>query len=350
MANRSLAQIVRQTNDLLVGCDPFRIEELWHKTFRAFTYMGSRGAGTAAISAIDIALWDIRGKSLGVPVYELLGGRVRESLPIYTHPNQSRFTDEDGAIDASGVKDEIRRILDSGHNAIKFDPYPRSPREPASEHFLSGQLSRAAELFANELTALIREITGPGIELLIDAHGRFDVPTAIRLCNSLDDVAQIHWFEEPVPPESLDALRQVRQGVGAAIAVGERAHTRWDFATILHQGLADYIMPDVTWTGGISELKKISTLAETYYLPMTPHDASGPINIIAGAHVMMTVPNFYRIETRSFDLSSYNQLLRAPLDNTGGQLTLSGEPGLGIEIDRDYIRANAVEGYGGHPS
>ncbi len=114
------------------------------------------------------------------------------------------------------------------------------------------------------------------------------MPTAIRLCRSLEEAGNIDWFEEPVPPESYGALKQVREKVNAAISVGERAHTKWDFAPILENNLADYIMPDVTWTGGISEMKKIAILAEAHYVPISPHDAGGPINVLAGAHVMMT--------------------------------------------------------------
>jgi galactonate dehydratase len=197
---------------------------------------------------------------------------------------------------------------------------------------------------ALDLTALIRETAGPEVELLIDAHGRFDVPTAIRLGQALDAVGDIGWYEEPVPPESYPALRQVRERVRVPISVGERLHTRWDFAPILEQRLADFVMPDVTWTGGISELKKIATLAETYHIPVSPHDASGPINLVAGAHVMITVPNFYRIESSSYDLSAYNEFLRTPLDNSGGRLKLPPGPGLGIEFDLDRLRASAVDG------
>ncbi len=148
--------------------------------------------------------------------------------------------------------------------------------------------------------------------------------------------------------ESYHALKQVRERVSAAISVGERLHTRWEFVPILEQQLADYIMPDVTWTGGISELKKIATLAEAYYVPISPHDASGPINVIAGAHVMMTVPNFYRIETSSFDLSHYNRLIEKPLDNSGGRIKLSKEPGLGVAMNFDYLRGNSIDGFDDH--
>ncbi len=203
-------------------------------------------------------------------------------------------------------------------------------------------MSKEGERVAADLTALIRRVAGPNVEILIDAHGRFNVPTAIRLCRTLEEAGQIDWFEEPVPVESYHALHQVREKVNAQISVGERLHTRWEFVPIFEQELADYIMPDVTWAGGISELKKIATLAEAYYIPISPHDASGPINVVAGAQVMMTVPNFYRLETNHHDLSSYNRFIQTPLDNSGGRLHLTTAPGLGIEMDMDFLRANTI--------
>ncbi|WP_433559415.1 mandelate racemase/muconate lactonizing enzyme family protein [Pseudonocardia xinjiangensis] len=341
-ANRGIAAMVRQVKDLLAGDDPARIEDTWHKIFRAFTYMGSRGAGTNVTSAIDIALWDIRGKVLGLPVFDLLGGRVRDDLLIYTHPNQRRFGTREGVVE------EIRAIVDSGHTGIKFDPFPHQPGVAlADDRYLGGGMSRAEERQAMELTALIRETAGPDVELLIDAHGRFDVPTAIRLGQALDDVGDIHWYEEPVPPESYHALQQVRERVRVPISVGERLHTRWDFVPVLEKRLADFVMPDVTWTGGISELKKIATMAEAYYVPVSPHDAAGPVNLVAGGHVMATVPNFYRIESSRHDLSSYNQFLTTPLDNSGGLLRLPPGPGLGLDFDTDHMRANARDGFHG---
>ena len=232
------------------------------------------------------------------------------------------------------------RSSSSGHDAIKFDPFPHYEGHAGHLHgYLDGELSKKGEREAAELTALIRETAGPEVEILIDAHGRFDVPTAIRLCRALEDAGQIDWFEEPVPVESYNALRQVRERVSAAISVGERLHTRWEFVPIFENRLADYVMPDVTWAGGITELKKIAIMAEAYYVPITPHDASGPINVVAGAHVMMTVPNFYRIETSSYDLSHYNKLIEEPLDNRGGRIRLNGKPGLGVAMNLDYLQA-----------
>ena len=343
LANRALCSMLRQIGSSLIGEDPGKIEYLWHKTFRSYTYMGSRGAAVECVSAIDIALWDIRGKVLGKPIYELLGGAVRDEIALYTHPDQRKFTSKEGVVN------EIRDIVNSGHTALKFDPYEYQgeiidgrAREQRNG-YLDGSMSRKHEREAAELTALIRETAGADTEILIDAHGRFDVPTAIRLCRSLEEAGDIDWFEEPCPPESLNALKQVRDKVSAPISWGERGHTKWDFAPVLENKLADYIMPDVTWTGGITELKKISALCEAYYVPVSPHDAAGPVNVVAGAHVMMTVPNFYKLETSEWNLNKYNDLIDTPLDNSNGSLKLPKKPGLGYEMNRDYLEANAIE-------
>jgi galactonate dehydratase len=341
IANRTIANMIRELNSLVVGEDPSRIERIWNKIFRSFTYMGSRGATCQAVSGIDIALWDIRGKVLGQPIYELLGGAVREEISLYCHPNGSLLREQ------TSCEEEIGAILESGHTALKFDPFPHLDNQsPRKDGYLDGAMSRKGEKMAAEVTKRVRDITGPDIEVLIDAHGRFNVPTAIRMCRVLEDAGDIDWFEEPVPVESYKALRQVREKVNAPICVGERLHTRWEFVPIFEHELADYIMPDVTWTGGISELKKIATMAEAHYIPISPHDASGPINVVAGSQVMMTVPNFYRVETSKWDLSSYNKFILEPLDNSGGSLHLTDKPGLGVEMDMDFLRKNYLEGFG----
>lgn len=336
LANRALRAMLEQIGTVLIGENPAEIERLWHKLFRSFTYMGSRGAAVECVSAIDIALWDIRGKALGQPIYDLLGGAVRDEIALYTHPDQRKFTTREGVVA------EIRDIIASGHTALKFDPYPFQNTREERDGYLDGQTSRKESREAAELTELIRQTAGPDIEILIDAHGRFDVPTAIRHCNELEEAGQIDWFEEPCPPESLNALRQVRDKINVPISWGERGHTKWDFAPVLENRLADFIMPDVTWTGGITELKKISAMCEAYYIPVSPHDAAGPINVVAGAQVMMTVPNFYKLETSEWNLHKYDVLIDKPLDNSNGSLKLSKAPGLGIDMNRDYLEANEI--------
>ena len=336
-ANRAVAAMLREAAELLVGQDPSHIEAIWHRLFRAFTYMGTRGATTAMVSGVDIALWDIRGQALGQPVYQLLGGPVRPTVPLYVHFPLGRTVQE--AVD--GALGQVR----GGAKAIKTDPFLSSIADRHTA-YLDGSLPIEGEELGVERIAAIREAIGPRIELLIDAHAMYNVPTAIRLATRLAPY-NIGWFEEPVPAESHDALAQVREQVPVRICVGERLHTRFEFVPIFQRRLADYVMPDVTWTGGITELKKIATMAEAHYIPITPHDASGPINVMAGAHVSMTVPNLYRLEARRVAFDFYNAFLDEPLVVRDGELIVPDRPGLGLKLDMDYLRAHAEPGFGG---
>jgi galactonate dehydratase len=336
VANRAICAMIRETRDFLVGQDPTRIEEIWHKLFRLFTYMGTRGATTAMVSGIDIALWDIRGQALGVPIYELLGGAVRETIPLYTHFRYSSNVDEMVA----GAVGQVR----GGAQGVKCDPF-MAAGGLSNSFYLDGQIAPDVEDTGVAMIAGIREAVGPRVEVLIDAHALYNVPTAVRLATRLAPY-NITWFEEPVPPESYAALKQVRDQVPTRICVGERQYTRFEFAPLFEQRLADYIMPDVTWTGGISEIKKIATMAEAYYVPISPHDASGPVNLLAGAQVSMTVPNFYRLEARRVDMSFYNAFIDQPLVVENGALIVPKRPGLGIALNLDYLRANAEPGWG----
>jgi galactonate dehydratase len=336
VANKAVAGILGNLTELLKGDDPARIEAVWNKVFRSFTYVGTRGAVSAVTSAVDIALWDIRGKALGLPICDLLGGRVRDTIPLYTHPQEASEPRKAAA--------DARRVVAAGYRAFKIDPFIHSLIEHHTG-YLDGRISRKGEEEGVEIVAAVREAVGPDVEILIDAHAMYNVPTAIRLANRLAPYS-IHWFEEPVPPESLQALRQVREQMGVRISVGERLHTRWEVLPVLAGGLTDFLMPDVTWTGGISELKKISTLAEAYYVPMSPHDAGGPVNVLAGAHVMATVPNFYRLETSQASLDFYNPMIDEPLQIRNGELVLPKRPGLGVELNRDYLKKNPSKGVG----
>ena len=337
IANRVVAGLIREAAELLIGQDPSHIEAIWHRLFRTFTYMGTRGATTAMISGIDIALWDIRGQALGLPIYDLLGGPVRETVPLYVHFPLGQTIDDA----VSGALSQVR----GGAKAIKTDPF-LSYIHHLHTAYLDGQLPIEGEELGVERIAAIRAAIGPRIELLIDAHGMYNVPTAIRLATRLAPY-NITWFEEPVPVESIDALAQVRDQVPVRICIGERLHTRFDFVPVFQRRVADFIMPDVTWTGGITELKKIANMAEAHYIPIAPHDASGPINIMAGAHVSMTVPNLYRLEARRIAFDFYNAFLDEPLVVRDGELIVSRRPGLGISLNQDYLKANALSGWSG---
>ncbi len=320
----------------LVGEDPADIERLWHKMFRRFSYLGSRGLPTAMTAGIDIALWDIKGKATNRPVYDLLGGRFRDEVRLYANSwFEGCKTPDDYARAAR------ERVLPEKHTALKLDPF----REMTATHhmFSDGQISPEGEQEGYDIVSAIREVVGPKHEILIDAHGHFNVPTAIRLANNLYEQSNIAWFEEPVPPESFEALKQVREHTNAPLCVGERLYTRFDFVPLFKDRLVDFVMPDTVWSGGISEIKRIASLAEAHYIPISPHAVpSGPLSLIASAHAMTTVPNFYRQEHGMRAIPLQNMLLSEPMDIANGVIKLNGKPGLGYEMNEEELRSRAV--------
>ena len=332
----NIIKFLRNGSDLgdfresLIGENPEDIERIWHKLFRRFTGGGGWGGFvTTVLSGIDIALWDIKGKALGKPIYNLLGGAFRDRILLYTHVRTP---------DPEQAAEHAKELVDQGFTAMKTDPYMPEMRQH-HRRYTSGTISAQGAALAEDKIAAVRDAVGPNIEVMIDAHGNFNVPTAIKLIRRMEPY-DLTWFEEPVQPESYDALRQVRESVNTPICVGERLYTRFGFAPILKDRLADYIMPDIVWTGGISEVRKIANLAEIYHIPVTPHDANGPINILAGAHTMMSVPNFYRLEMVSSWIDSYNSCIDPPLDIRNGCIHLNDRPGLGVDLNLDFIKSN----------
>jgi galactonate dehydratase len=336
-----IADAIRRLRPWVVGQDAADITRMWHRLFRKAAYLGPRGLPTAVVSGIDIALWDIKGKVAGRPVYDLLGGRVRDSVPLYANGWFAATDGHPACVTPDDYAGAARRVVARGHTAIKLDPFHEMV--PYHTGYLAGQVSPAGEELGIACVAAVREAVGHGVEVLIDAHGHYNVPTAVRLARRLEPY-RIGWLEEPTPPESLDALRAVREQVSVPISVGERLYTRWDFAPVLAGRLADYLMPDVVWTGGISEVMRIAALAETYHVPISPHNAMGPLQVVAGAHAMLAVPNFYRLEHNVSNVSWYNRCLDRPLDLRGDQLHVSPSPGLGVDLDPDFLRAHRAAG------
>lgn len=331
LKNSTLKQDFRET---LIGENPEQVDLIWHKLYRRFTGGGgSGGFVTTMLSGVDIALWDIRGKVQGKPIYEILGGgQLRNDIELYTHVTPGN---------PEKAADQAKNIVLQGFDTMKTDPFMP---EMAKHHrrYLQGTISpKGADLAVNTIAA-IREAVGNNVDILIDCHGNFNVPTAIAMAKLLEPY-NIGWFEEPVQPNSNEALRHVKESIGVPICVGERLYTRWDFVPILKERLAEYLMPDILWTGGITEFYKISMLAESFYIPVSPHDASGPINILAGAHVMMTVPNFYKLEINHAALNTLNSMINEPLNVAEGKLIMPKRPGLGIELDEEFIEAHLDE-------
>ena len=314
----------------LIGQDPENIDRIWHELYRRFTGGGgSGGFVTTLLSGIDIALWDIKGKVMGRPIYELFAGPIWNNIPLYTHVAPG---------DPDKAAAQARSLAAEGYTALKTDPF--SP-EMGKHHrrYMRGAISAAGAALGIDTIAAMREAVGPDVEILIDAHGNFNVPTAINLAHRLEPY-DIGWFEEPVQPNSNEALRHVKESVNVPICVGERLYHRWDFVPILKDRLAEYLMPDILWCGGISEMRKIANLAESFYIPVSPHDASGPINILAGAHTMMAVPNFYMVEFNHAALNLHDAFISPKLDIRNGVLHLPETPGIGTELNVDYIEAH----------
>jgi len=333
----SMVAAVRLAAADLIGENAADIERLWHKVYRRYSYLGSRGFGTSLVAGIDVALWDIKGKATGQPVYDLLGGRFRDTVRLYVNGWFRGCTTPEEYASAAKTN-----VVDFGHEACKLDPFLEML--PYHSMYQDGQISQVGEQQGYDIIAAVREVVGPKLEILIDAHGHYNVPTAIRLANKLYEQSNIGWFEEPIPPEGIDALKQVRDKTNAPICIGERLFTRYDFLPIFQNGLADYVMPDTIWTGGISEVKKIATMAEAYYVPMSPHVVpGGPLELIAAAHVMSTIPNFYRLEHSQVLIPEHNSLLKEPYEIKEGHLYLNDKPGLGFELDEEKIVAKAVE-------
>ena len=330
----SMAQMVHAAGQhlepFLVGIDSNRIDYIWNHLFMQFNNTGSRGFGTALISAVDIALWDLRGKRLGLPIYELLGGKFRDNLRMYSNGWMS------GLVTAEEYARGAAETVADGHTALKFDPFFESEFHDVEPCQHGHNISPTGLRLGVERTRAVRRAIGDDVEILIDLHGRYDVAAAVRVGKALGEF-NIGWLEEPVPVENEDALRTVKEQVPMPICVGERLVTRFDFRPILEKQLANYIMPDIVRCGGISEMRKIATMAEAYYVPVSPHDATGPITMAAGAQVMMSTPNFYRLEIAYSELADYNRALSPALPVSDGFYHVSDRPGLGHDLNMEYI-------------
>ncbi len=331
VSEKLMSTAVNEVTELFIGENPMDTERLWHKLFRKFSYVGSRGFTTSLIAGFDIALWDLKGKYSSMPIYDLLGGRFRDPVRLYCN---AWFAGCDTPEDYA--KAAKTNLLDKGYSACKLDPFLEMV--PFHTMYQDGFISQAGEEEGYDIVSAVRDVVGPKFEILIDAHGHYNVPNAIRLANNLYDRFKIGWFEEPLPPESIKGLKQVKENTDAPICVGERLYTRYDFLPVLENGLADYIMPDTVWTGGISETIKIANMAETYNVPVSPHVIpGGPIELISAAHVVSAIPNFYRLEHSLSLIPDHNNYLKEPYKIIDGEFHLNNNPGLGFELDEKKL-------------
>ena len=310
-------------DNYLVGEDPARIEDHWQAMYRGGFYRGGPVL-MSAIAGIDQALWDIKGKRFGAPVYELMGGAARERIRVYQWIGGDRPSD---------VAEQAREQVESGFTALKMNATEEIERidDPAT---VQAAVSRLGE---------VREAVGDDIGIGVDFHGRVTKPMTKRLVKELEPYEPM-FVEEPVLPEHNDVLPEIAQHTSTPIATGERMYSRWDFKQVFEDGTVDVIQPDLSHAGGITEVKKIASMAEAYDVAMAPHCPLGPLALASCLQVDATAANAF-IQEQSLDIH-YNEssdvldYLADPsvFDYDDGYVDIPEDPGLGVEIDQEYVR------------
>jgi len=326
---RSVVGAVEDFAPMVVGEDPARIEHLYQKMYRqSFWRVGV--IGMSAISGIEQALWDIRGRVLGVPVYQLLGGAVRERVRMYTHLGGGEMKavyESQQSADPQLVADRAREVVARGYTAVKVLITP--PTESLS--------SLAALRGAERAMAALREAVGDGVEVMIDCHGRHAPGNALEFCRALAPYRP-YFIEEPVPPENVDAMAEVRRASPVPIATGERLVTRHQFRELFEKQACHVIQPDLCHCGGLWEAKKIAAMAEAYYLGVAPHNPLGPVANAAALHFALSTPNFLIQEDMLTDVPWRWEVVRHDLRTEGGFWLPCDAPGLGVEVDEEAAR------------
>lgn len=310
----------------ILGSDPVNIEDLVERMFRNdFARTGE--IAMSAIATIEIACWDIMGKALGLPVYKLLGGAVRDRIKAYANGwyTVERTPEEFHAA--------AKRVLEKGYRALKFDPFGSGFYE----------LDRPEKRRVIELVEAVYDAVGPDVEILIEMHGRFNVATAVEMARELERFKP-SWVEEPVPPENLAALKKASEKITIPIATGERIHTRYDYRQLIELQAADIIQPDITHFGGLLETKKLAAWAEAYYILVAPHNVGGPVSTAAALHFAASTPNF-KIQEHFNDFAEDWVKAAAPgnPEVVDGYFALPQGPGLGVRLDEAVIAEHPRE-------
>jgi galactonate dehydratase len=313
--------VVHRLAPLLIGRNPLEIDRLWADMFLAVSYAGWAGAEMRAISAIDIALWDIAGKVAGMPVYQLLGGASRESIRIYnTCYDHLDFLREPLRLAES--------LMESGVQAMKIWPFDPLAKQTGGQYITAAQMREGLSPLEK-----IRDGLGDSMDVAMEFHGYWNLPSAIRIAQTLEPLEPM-WLEEMLPQDNMAAYAELSAATRLPLCVSERLMTRWGFRELIENRAARIVMPDICWCGGISEAKKIASMAETYYLPIAPHNCGGPVLHFASAHLSANVVNLFIMETvRRNYLEDHEGIVTAALLPRNGVLPLPPGPGLGIELE-----------------
>jgi L-alanine-DL-glutamate epimerase-like enolase superfamily enzyme len=346
--------IVRRMKPLLVDEDPHNIDWLYQKMVRGMSGSGSTGgAVVAAISGIELALWDIKGQVLNTPIYNLLGGRYRERIRVYADCGHgSEPTPASWA-------EKAQQAITNGFTAIKFDIDRVDPEQFAEPYhvgvgewegwkgWLQGHqrpISRREMDLMISLVGAVREAIGPYVDLAIDCHWSYNTRDAIKLAQELEPF-NLMWLEDPIPPDNIEALKRVTDCSPVPICSGENHYTRHGLRPMITTQAVDIVQPDIPKVGGLLEAKKIADLADIYYIPMAAHNVSSPFATMAACHVCATMRNFIVLEFHGQDVTWWNDLVEGnqPLIQNG-YIILPDKPGLGITLNEDVARAHLQAG------
>ncbi|HEV2121737.1 MAG TPA: mandelate racemase/muconate lactonizing enzyme family protein [Chloroflexota bacterium] len=315
----TLAAAIREAGRVLIGQDPADIERLFRQMYHSPFWRGGPVL-MSAIAALDHALWDINAQAVGVPVWKLLGGRTRDRVRAYsTGVGGPCKTPEE-------LAERAQATAAKGFTAFKIDPWVMANGGPPPA-WPDPALHRRAMAFV----AAAREAVGWDVDIAIECHGWFAPAKAIEYAHDLAPFKPL-FMEEPVPPESFDALGQVAHASPVPIATGERVHTKFAARDLLQRGGAAVWQCDITHAGGFTEMRKIAAIAETGYVQMAPHNPYGPVATIVNAHFDTAIPNFLAQETLGHDPAWRRDLVEPPVEVVDGHLEVSDRPGLGIRL------------------
>ncbi len=322
----------------LLGKDPFQIEAIWGEMYdHSFWAKGGGPIVFAGISAIEQALWDIKGKVLGVPVYEMLGGKCRDRARVYANGWSFHCHQPEE------FAREAERVVADGFDALKLYPLASRVKETPDSglrHVSRRNLDREAQNLAVARVRAVREAVGPDVEIMLDTSASATPDTIIRLATRWEEL-DVAFIEEPVDPFDVDALKTVWEHVNVPIAVGERIYSRYGFRRVLELHAADILQPDVGYVGGILEAKKIAAMAEVYSMRIQPHlVCASPVSTAAALQFVACIPNFYIQEHYPYRSAEHHQLVdHAPeLDLQDGHLPIPTRPGLGVELVEERVR------------
>jgi L-alanine-DL-glutamate epimerase-like enolase superfamily enzyme len=341
-------ELIHKMRPILIGQNAFDIGRLYEKMIRGMSGAGSlAGATVTAISGVELALWDLMGRKLNTPIYNLFGGRFRDKIRIYADCHHGdEPTPESCAERAKSVAAE-------GFSAIKFDldaknPYTRDisddpdPRRNWYEPYNRTIGSIEREYMIN-VVAAVREAVGPEMMLAMDCHWKFATSDVIQLAKGLEKY-DLLWLEDPVPPENIDAQLKVTQATTTPICTGENLYRKHGFRDLIEKQAADIIAPDIPKMGGLMEAKKVADHADMYYIPVAPHNVASPVGTVASAHVCAAMQNFLVMEYHAFDVPWWSDLVTGDPVIKDGYIWLEEKPGHGLELNEDVARAHLKPG------